>query len=270
MGGRARHHPGRAAWPAGAGPGGEARGGRRAALHLAGRRPAPPPARADQRARLRARGVAWTALGRCRRQHRGAQRDRARGRDVRPRSSGPPSPRVATRSTTTARSSSSRRTPVGSASARHRSTATSTGTKPHGAPSTPARSPGRDCAVPGTDARGRTRGPTRSCPAAAPTSSPHGTTNCATSASPHRPPHRPTGDRAGSADRSAQPRRRRRPRAHPARRQAVGMERSRHPRRGRTTDRLRRRRRRTSGPARAGRGHRRPCPDTVRAAAGPR
>ena len=53
-------------------------------------------------------------------------------------------------------------------------------------------------------------------------------------------------DRAGSADRSDQPRRRRRPRADPARREAVGVERRRHPRRGRTTDRLRRRRRRTT------------------------
>ncbi|UUZ60963.1 relaxase domain-containing protein [Nocardioides sp. B-3] len=41
-------------------------------------------------ARVFARGVAWTALGRCRRQHRGAQRDRARGRDVRPRIQGRP------------------------------------------------------------------------------------------------------------------------------------------------------------------------------------
>ena len=34
---RARHHPGRSAWPAGAGAGGDGRGGRRAALHLARR-----------------------------------------------------------------------------------------------------------------------------------------------------------------------------------------------------------------------------------------
>ena len=43
----------------------------------------------------------------------------------------------------TARSRSSRRTPAGSANAPHRSTATSTATKPHGVPSTPARNPDR-------------------------------------------------------------------------------------------------------------------------------
>lgn len=46
--------------------------------------------RADQRTRLRAWGVAWPSLGRGGGQHRGAQRDRARGRDVRPRVPGSP------------------------------------------------------------------------------------------------------------------------------------------------------------------------------------
>lgn len=187
MGGRARHYLGRAARPSGAGAGGDGGGGRRASLHIARRRPAPSPPRADQRTRLRTRCVAWTALGWRRRQHRGAQRDWSRRGDVRPPSSGPRSRAADTGSTTTARSSSSRRTPAGSASAPPRSIATSTGTRPHGEPSTPTRSPGRDCAVPGTDARGRTHDPTRSCPRVAPTSAPRGTTNCATSASRHRP-----------------------------------------------------------------------------------
>ena len=58
LGRRARHHPGRAAGPAGAGPGRAARGGGDPALHLPCRGPAPSPPPADQRPGVRRRGVA--------------------------------------------------------------------------------------------------------------------------------------------------------------------------------------------------------------------
>ena len=140
---RARHHPGRAARPAGAGAGRAARGCRGAALHLPGRRPAPPPPPADQRPRLRRRRVARAALGRRGGQHRGDQRDRARRSHVRPRVPRGCSPRTGTPSTPRpARSPSSRRTPGRSAPAPRRSPATSTATRPSGAASIPDEEPG--------------------------------------------------------------------------------------------------------------------------------
>ena len=267
LGGRARHHPGRTARPTGAGAGGDDRGRRRAALHLARRRPAPPPPRADQRTRLRARRVAWTALGRRRRQHRGAQRDRPRRRDVRPRVPGRARGAAATRLDDDgeiqqlapyAGGFSQRAAQINRNVDRYEAAWRA---------EHPGQEPGPrlrrtwdrrawadarpDKVVPrsGADLVAAWNSELRDLGFTPPTS---------------------RATEPGLPDRPDQPRRRRRPRAHPARRQAVGVERSRHPRRGRTTDRLRRRGRRTTRPARAGRGHRRPCPDAVRAAAGTR
>ena len=85
---------------------------------------------------------------------------------------------------------------------------------------------------------------------------------------PPQPAHR--GRAVGDADRAPQPRPGRRAGAHPAGRAAVGVERRGHPRRGRTDHRLRRHRRRRAGAARAGRGPHQPHRRRLRAAAGPR
>ena len=166
-----------------------------------------------------------------------------------------------------ARSSSSRRTPGGSANAPRRSSRNVDRYEADVARRAPR--PGArpaSCAVPGTDARGRRRGPTRSSRRTAPSWSRRGTGSCTTSGS--RPPNpsaancRDSVATIGSIRRDAaveliltSPRR-----------QAVGMERRRHPRRSRAARRLRRHRS-PSVPvrARAGRGPHRPCRHHVRA-----
>lgn len=110
------------------------------------------------------------------------------------------SPRTATRSTKPARSSSSRRTPDGSASVLRRSPATSTATKPSGERTIPVRNRGRSCDARGTDARGRTRVLTRSCLPAVPSWWRVGTTSCSISGSDRRssPDSSPRPPSAGS------------------------------------------------------------------------
>ena len=120
---------------------------------------------------------------------RGDQRHRAR-RGRRPtRSSGRSSPR--TGSPWTPRPARSRELApyVGAFSARTaRSAATSTGTKPSGGASIPARSRGRGCARRGIGGRGPMRGRTRSSPRTALSWWRDGTPSCATSATATRPP----------------------------------------------------------------------------------
>ena len=165
LGRRARHHPGRAAGRQVQVPVEQIEAVDGAALHLPRRGPAPPPAPAGQRPGVRRRAVAGPAHGRVPRLHRGAQRHRARRGDVRP--GVPGRPRRAPGSPSTrrpGRSPSWRRTWGRSASGPRRSAATSTGTRPNGAPRTPARSPARRCGGRGTGGPGRTPAPTRSSP----------------------------------------------------------------------------------------------------------
>ena len=161
----ARHHPGRAAGAAGPGPGGEARGRGGAALHVAG----PGTRTATSTCRSTPGSSPPADGGGCTRSASWTASRRSTG-SVTPRSCVTPSsvgcsPRTGTRSTPPpARSPSSRRTPGRSAPAPRRSPATSTATRPSGAASTPARSPGRRCGGPGTVVRGHRPDPTRSHP----------------------------------------------------------------------------------------------------------
>ena len=108
--------------------------------------------------------------------HRGDQRHRPRRGRYATRSSGPRSPRTGSPSTRRpARSPSWRRTSGRSARGPRRSAATSTATRPSGAPSTPARSRARGCGGRGTGGPGRTPAPTRSSRPTAPSWSRAGT-----------------------------------------------------------------------------------------------
>ena len=178
--------------PAGAGARGAARGGGGAALHLAGRRPAPSPPPADQRPGLRRRRVAGTALGRGGRQHRGDQRDRARRGDVRPRVPRRRSPPTATPSTRTPARSRQLAPYAGAFSARAAQIARNIDryeAQWRGEHPGPGAGP-RVAAGAGTGARGRRRDPTRSCPQSGRRpGAALGRRSCASSASPH--PTRP-------------------------------------------------------------------------------
>ena len=215
--------------------------------------------------------VAGPALGRRGGQHRGDQRDRARRRGVRPRVPRRRSPPTATPSTPRpARSPSSRRTPARSAPGPRRSPATSTATRPSGAASTPGRSPARRLRRAWDRRAWATARPDKVVPdrrrRAAPTL---GRGAARARLHPTQPPSA-AGRAARDGDRPDQPGRGGRPGADPAGCTPVGLERRRHPRRGRTHRRRRRHRRPGTGAARAGRGPHRPHRRPLRAAAGPR
>ena len=140
------------------------RGGDGAAPHLPGRGSAPASAPADQRPRARRRHLARAAHGRGAGLDRGDQRHRARRGDDRPTVPGSTGrarlhPRPRHRRDRAARQIRGRRSVPGP----RRSDATSTATKPSGAPPTRAASPARRCGGRGTRGRGPTPGRTRSC-----------------------------------------------------------------------------------------------------------
>ena len=131
LGRSARDDPRRAARQAGAGAGRADRGCGDPALHVSGRRSAPPSPPADQRPRLggRLRGAASTPSGSATASRPSTGSGTPPSRPT--RSSGPPSQRTGSPSTRRpARSASSRRTWVRSAPGPRRSVATSTATKP--------------------------------------------------------------------------------------------------------------------------------------------
>ena len=209
-------------------------------------------------------GVAWAALGRRARQHRGDQRDRARRGDVRP---GVPGGARRARLHPRRRDRRDRR--AGAVrrgvqrAGRADRAATSTATRPSGAASIPARSPGRRCGGRGTGGRGRRPDPTRSCPPTAPSCGSGGSRSCASSAtSPRRGRRQRRGVSrpGGSGPRRAWSRLV----LDPARGAAVGVERRRRPRRGRAAHRRSRRGRRRRRARRAGRGPHRPRRRRVR------
>ena len=158
-----------------------------------------------------------------------------------------------------------------SARGRARSLGPWTATRPSGAPPTRARSPAPGCGSAGTRARGPRTAPTRSSPRDGAEITRGWVDQL--QALGFRPPvldrplpvilagtpigtHRP-----GPAGRSG---------SGPARCGPVGLERRRHPRRGRTSGRRRRRHRRRPGAGRAHRGPHQPRPRRLCAAADPR
>ena len=189
LGGRPRHHPGRATRPAGSGAGRADRGSHRPALHLSGRRPAPAPASPVQRPGLRRGQVAGAAHGRIPRLARGAERDRACGDDDRP---GVPCRTRRGRAhlrpgVRRDRRAGAVRRPVQRAGGADRSEHRPLrGRVADDAPRT--RSPDRRSVRRGTAEPGRRRGPTRSSPQTAPSWSSSGPRSCTPSAiATHRP-----------------------------------------------------------------------------------
>ena len=264
---RPRHHPGRAARPAGPGPGRAARGRRGAALHHPGRRPAPPPPPADQRPRLRRRRVARAALGRRRGQHRGDQRDRARRSHVRPRV-----PRGARRARVHPRPRDRRGRPARAVrrGVQRPRRADHPQHRPLRGP-VAQRAPWRGARPDVAAGLGPSRvgsGPTRQGRTRERRRAPAAVGRGAAPARLHSPDCR--GGAPCRPDRTGQPGRGGRPGALAAGGASVELERRRHPRRGRADHRRRRRRGTGAGTPRAGRGPDRPHRRPLRAAAGPR
>ena len=177
--------------------------------------------------------VAWPAHGRVPRLHRGAQRHRPRGRDVRPgvprrTGRGRLHPRPAHRR--------GRRAGALRRGVQRAGRADRTQHRPvrgaNGGPPTPARSPARSFGGPGTGEPGRTPDPTRSSPPTAPRWSRTGTSSSTTwaTATHHRSPGCPYGrwraPRVGGFDRDAVVE----TMTGPSGRPTVGVERRGHPR----------------------------------------